>query len=266
MVCGPIRTGLPGRNASATTGSAAPDVLAGAAADSLAGSVVTGSWAGYGALAWSLKPAWCPASAPGFTGRGTSVAVGSLRCPHPLQHRDTSRYSMTFGAGGGSTSTTWRRTRAVSSASCNDCSHRAHRSGATSKISFGSLTTRRDADAEPSCLPGLRPDRLRDERFFAGCLSPGASADGGRDDVEEFLPRRRSSSAIRSACSAITRLCCTTTDSSSRTRASNRSTNASNDPKSDTTRSCQGATSALVATRAINQLNSYSRCCQNSSP
>ena len=64
-------------------------------------------------------------SLPGFTGRGTSVAVGSLTCPHPPQRRDTSWYSVTFGGGGGWTSTTWRRTRAVSAASFNDFSHRA---------------------------------------------------------------------------------------------------------------------------------------------
>jgi hypothetical protein len=99
----------------------------------------------------------------------------------------------------------------------------------------------------------LRPDRLLDERFFAGCLSHGASDDGGRDDVEESRPKRRSSSTIRSACSAITRRCCTTTDSSSRTRASNRSTNASNDSEPDTPRSSQATAPAPVATRRDHQ-------------
>jgi hypothetical protein len=43
-------------------------------------------------------------------------------------------------------------------------------------------------DGEPACFPGFRPDRVRDERFFAGFLSHGASEDGGRDDVEESFP------------------------------------------------------------------------------
>jgi hypothetical protein len=31
----------------------------------------------------------------------------------------------------------------------------------------------------------LRPDLVRDERFFAGCFDHGASDDGGRDEFEE---------------------------------------------------------------------------------
>lgn len=82
---------------------------------------------------------------------------------------------------------------------------------------------------------------------------PGASDDGGRDDVDESRPKRRFSSPIRSACSAITRRCCTTTDSNSRTRTSNRSTTASNDPESDTSRSSQATASAPVATHHDHQ-------------
>ena len=92
---------------------------------------------------------------------------------------------MTFGGGGESTSTTWRRTRAASAASCNGSSQWAHRSGATSKVSSGSSTKLRDAEGEPGCLPGLRPDRDREERFLTGFLSHGASDEGGREDVEE---------------------------------------------------------------------------------
>jgi hypothetical protein len=61
-------------------------------------------------------------------------------------------------------------------------------------------------------------------------------------------PRRRSNSAIRSACSAITRRC-TTIDSSSRTRPSNRSATAFNDLEPDTLRSSRATASTLVATR-----------------
>jgi hypothetical protein len=75
---------------------------------------------------------------------------------------------VTFGGDGGWTSTTWRRTRAVSAASSNDFSHRAHRSGATSNVSSGSSTKLRDADTKPGCLPGLRPDdQLTDDLLHA---------------------------------------------------------------------------------------------------
>ena len=60
-------------------------------------------------------------------------------------------------------------------------------------------------DAAPGCLPGLRPDRVRAERFFAGCLDHGGSEDGGLDEFDESVPARRSNSPIRSVNSAITR-------------------------------------------------------------
>ncbi len=113
-------------------------------------------------MAGGGAPAWCVASLPGSTGQGTSVAVGSLTCPHPPQRRDINWYSVTLGGGGGSTSTTWRRTGPVSAASSNDSARRAHRSGATWKVSSGSSAKLRDADADPGCLPGLRPDRDRE--------------------------------------------------------------------------------------------------------
>ncbi len=74
----------------------------------------------------------------------------------------------------------------------------------------GSSTSDRDDDAAPGCLPGLRPERVRDERRFARALSHGASEDGGREEFDESAPNRRSSSAIRSACSPMTRSCSTT--------------------------------------------------------
>jgi hypothetical protein len=46
------------------------------------------------------------------------------------------------------------------------------RSGWISRVSSAwSIRLREDDDA-PGCLPGLRPDLLRDERFFAGLLRP----------------------------------------------------------------------------------------------
>jgi len=51
-------------------------------------------------------------------------------------------------------------------------------------------------------LPGLRPDLVPDERFFAGFFAHGASDDGGRGEFDESAEDRRFNSAISSACSA----------------------------------------------------------------
>ena len=68
-------------------------------------------------------------------------------------------------------------------------------------ISSG-LSTSGIVDPEsPRCLPGRRPDALRDER--RGGLRYGESDDGGRLDVEESSPSRRSNSAIRRSAEAI---------------------------------------------------------------
>jgi hypothetical protein len=46
---------------------------------------------------------------------------------------------------------------------------------------------------------------VRDERFFAGFLSHGASDEGGREEFDESADKRRSNSQIRSDSSATTR-------------------------------------------------------------
>jgi len=86
----------------------------------------------------------------------------------------------------------------------------------------GSSTSDRDDDAAPGCLPGSRPDRVRDERFTRD-FSHSASEDGGRDEFDESAPNQRSSSAIRSACSPMTRSCSTTRAESPPTSANSRS-------------------------------------------
>ncbi|MBI1758457.1 MAG: hypothetical protein HYR62_04430 [Actinobacteria bacterium] len=43
----------------------------------------------------------------------------------------------------------------------------------------------------------LRPERVRDDRFFAGCFNHGASVDGGREEFDESPPTRRSNSDTR---------------------------------------------------------------------
>jgi hypothetical protein len=63
----------------------------------------------------------------------------------------------------------------------------------------------REDDDAPGCLPGLRPDLLRDERFFAGFFDHGASDDGGREEFDESEANRRSSSATRSVNAATMR-------------------------------------------------------------
>ena len=62
-------------------------------------------------------------------------------------------------------------------------------------ISSGSLTSGIVDPDCPGCLPGLRPDEVRDE-LRAG-LEYGGSDDGGLLEVEESLLKRRSNSATR---------------------------------------------------------------------
>jgi hypothetical protein len=60
-------------------------------------------------------------------------------------------------------------------------------------------------------LPGLRPDLVREERFFAGSFfDHRSSEDGGRDKFDESAADRRLNSAISSACSATIRSSSTT--------------------------------------------------------
>ena len=42
-------------------------------------------------------------------------------------------------------------------------------------LSSGSSRRLREADEAPGCLPGLRPDLVRDDRFCAGFFAHGAS-------------------------------------------------------------------------------------------
>jgi hypothetical protein len=73
-------------------------------------------------------------------------------------------------------------------------------------LSSGSSRRLREADEAPGCLPGLRPDLVRDDRFCAGFFAHGASEEGGRDQFEESAASRRSSSATRSVNAATMRV------------------------------------------------------------
>jgi hypothetical protein len=64
-------------------------------------------------------------------------------------------------------------------------------------LASGSSTRLREDDAAPGCLPGLRPNLVRDERFFAGFFDHGASDDGGREEFNESADTWRSNSATR---------------------------------------------------------------------
>jgi len=57
-------------------------------------------------------------------------------------------------------------------------------------------------------LPGFRPDRVREDRFFAGFFSHGASDEGGREEFNESADNSRSSSALRSDSSATSATSC----------------------------------------------------------
>jgi hypothetical protein len=78
--------------------------------------------------------------------------------------------------------------------------------GRWTTTSSGSATWARYAPGAPGCLPAARPPRRSPG---AGGL-PSPSDDGGRDELEESPPRRRSSSATR-ACSAWLTACNSTT-------------------------------------------------------
>jgi hypothetical protein len=114
----------------------------------------------------------------------------SARCSHT--HSRTSGRSKTCRA---STPTT--------SANVRSPPQPPHRSGRCTTTSSGSATWARSAPGAPGCLPGARPP-LPPRRCCRGAGGlPSPSDDGGRDELEESLPRRRSSSATRAASAAL---------------------------------------------------------------
>src|ERR1035441_5772615 len=102
-------------------------------------------------------------------------------------------YSITSGGGGGDASNTCRFCTPVTSAPARSAPQQPHATGPHSAISPGSADCFKVEDGAPGCLPGARPDRPRKDRSLLFFLY-GLSEDGGFDDVEESLPRRRSSS------------------------------------------------------------------------
>src|SRR5664279_4402714 len=139
----------------------------------------------------------------------TAVQSAVVTTPQQSQVLDSSWYSVITGACTGGRSTTCRRSDTDALAPVNDRVHPEQRPGATGTTRSGLSDNDRDTPGSPGCLPGLRPDRSRQERCFAGFLFHGGSEDGGREEFDESAPSWRSSSvtlavnrSINSACAA----------------------------------------------------------------
>lgn len=103
-----------------------------------------------------------------------------------------------FGDRAGWASNTCRLATLVTRASARSVSQHRHAAGQQSTQSSGLGDCRSVADCAPGCFPGRRrSDRSR------GFFVYGLSEEGGFDEVEESLPRPRSSSATRPDSTAI---------------------------------------------------------------
>ena len=145
-------------------------------------------------------------------------ALPQLVAPH-AQRRAINWCSTTRTVIGGR-SNTWRRSTPTSGAPAKLEPQPVHEPGSCRWRSFGLSTSANVDPGCPGCPPGLRPLRRRSD-FGAG-LTNGESDDGGFDELVEFMPNRRfssafsaSSAATRSRSSAITRACSTTRAASS---------------------------------------------------
>src|SRR5271157_1117567 len=121
-----------------------------------------------------------------------------LVSPHPGHCFARIWYSVTSGGGGGAASNTCRFCSHAAGTSARPCPQQPHAAGPYSTVSSGLPDCSSVEDGAPGCLPGLRPDLRRSDRSF-GFLVYGLSDEGGLDDVEESLARRRSSSSTRAA-------------------------------------------------------------------
>lgn len=163
---------------------------------------------------------WCP-----HTSQAARAASPAPYCTRPTAHAGTSPtlvvpqlaqvfattwYSVTCGRGGvGGVPNTWCRRSSKTGALARSAPHLRHAEGSPRMVSSGSSISRSVVPGAPSCLPGLRPERVREDRFGAG-LANGRSDDGGLEEFEESLPRRRSSYATRAASRSHWELNCST--------------------------------------------------------
>ena len=148
------------------------------------------------------RPAPPARAPPGRTAPGRSPRPAPARCRPP---RITGTafaatwYSVTSGGGGGEISNTCRFCAVPSTGSpVRSCPQQPHAAGAHTTVSPGSGDCFSVEDCAPGCLPGLRPDLPRSDRS-RGFFLYGLSDDGGLDDVEESLSRRRRSSSTCAA-------------------------------------------------------------------
>ena len=151
-------------------------------------------------MCWALArfAAWAWASGPYWALLVIRAgACPALTAPHRSQARACTWYSVTLGGGGGTISNSCSFCAHVTRAPARSAPHRPQAAGKHTTTSSGSATCRSVDDCAPGCLPRLRPLRPRSDRS-RGFFLYGLSDDGGRDDVPESLPRRRSSSATRS--------------------------------------------------------------------
>jgi len=101
-----------------------------------------------------------PYCAGAFTPAGNSPVTFARQ---PGQRLTSAAYSVTTGSGTGGRSWTCLRRTAVTGASTSGVPHE-HAAGAGTAIRLsGSSTNRNAVPASPGCLPGLRPDALRED-------------------------------------------------------------------------------------------------------
>src|SRR5664279_6340481 len=137
-----------------------------------------------------------PAGATTWAFTSSSVIQSAvLTTPQLAQVLDSSWYSVITGAGTGARSTTCRRSDTVAAAPVNDRVHPVQCPGSIGTTRSGVSDNDRETPGSPGCLPGLRPERSREDRGFASFLLQGESEDGGREEFDESAPSRRSSSA-----------------------------------------------------------------------
>ena len=147
-----------------------------------------------------------------------SGASPVLISPHPGHCFAATWYSITSGGGGGEASNTCRFCGTPSTGSpVRSCPQQPHAAGPQNTVWPGSGDCFSVEDGAPGCLPGLRPDWPRSDRSF-GFFVYGLSDEGGLEEVDESLSRRRRSS---STCAASAASCAAA--SSSRARAASRS-------------------------------------------
>ena len=157
-----------------------------------------------------------PAGATTWAFTSSAVVQSAvLTTPQLAQVLDSSWYSVITGAGTGARSTTCRRSDTVAAAPVNDPRQPQQCAGSIGTNRSGLSDNDRDTPGSPGCLHGLRPDRSRQERCFAGFLFHGGSEDGGREEFDESAPSRRSSSATRAVNLSINSACAATNSRSS---------------------------------------------------